>query len=187
MQDSTSQQIIIDSDYSRNAALKGAEIPDDIKRDLVILTVQYYSFDKRLHQGQLVINKELSNDLTKIFNTIKQKRFPVAKVIPIVRYNWNDEKSMEDNNTSAFNYRFIAGTKKLSNHSYGTAIDINPLFNPYIRKDLHQPKGTEYNPEKPGTITENSFLIREFKKLGWEWGGEWKDRKDYQHFEKVLK
>lgn len=37
----------------------------------------------------------------------------------------NDNKSMSANNTSAFNYRVISGTKKLSNHSYGLAIDIN--------------------------------------------------------------
>lgn len=187
MQDSTSQKIIKDSDYSFEEATRGAEIPKEIKKNLVLINVQYYSFDNKLHQGQLVVNKGLSNDLLKIFNLIKLERFPVAKVIPIVRYNWDDEKSMEDNNTSAFNYRFVAGTQKLSHHSYGTAIDINPLFNPYIRKDLHQPKGSEYNPSKPGTITDDSFLVREFKKLGWEWGGSWNDRKDYQHFEKVLK
>ena len=187
MQDTTSDQIIVDSDYNIAEALKGIEVPQSIKKDLVILDVQYFSFDNKLHQGQLVIHKDLAEDLTKIFKSIKQKKFPVAKVIPIVHYEWNDEKSMEDNNTSSFNYRFIAGTEKLSNHSFGTAIDINPMLNPYIRKDLHQPAGSEYHPERPGTITMNSFLVKEFKDLGWEWGGYWKDRKDYQHFEKSVK
>lgn len=184
MNDSTSEKLIVDSDYSLEEALKGIEIPSDVRKDLVIVKVQYYSFDDNLHQGQVVISQKLKNDIEKIFTIIKNERFPVDKVIPIVHYNWNDERSMEDNNTSAFNYRFIAGTKKLSNHSFGTAIDINPLLNPYIRKDLHQPEGSVYDSAKPGTITENSFLVKEFKKLGWDWGGDWKDRKDYQHFEK---
>ena len=186
MKDTTSEKIIIDSDYNLDEALKGITIPPEIKRNLVLINVQYYSFDNKLHQGQLVVHKLVSEDLIGIFRIIKDKKFPVEKVIPIVHYNWDDEKSMEDNNTSAFNYRFIAGTKKLSNHSYGTAIDINPLYNPYIRKDLHQPVGSVYNPKKKGTLTENSFLVKAFKSSGWQWGGDWKDRKDYQHFEKPI-
>ncbi len=184
MNDSTSENIIVDSDYSLEQAVNGIDIPHEIRKNLVIIDVQYYSFDSKLHQGQVVVSKDLSSDIEKIFAKIKNEKFPVAKAIPIVYYGWNDEKSMEDNNTSAFNYRFIAGTKKLSNHSFGTAIDINPLLNPYIRKDLHQPKGSVYNPSRPGTITKNSFLVNEFRKLGWDWGGNWKDRIDYQHFEK---
>ncbi len=187
MNDTTSNKIIIDSDYSIDEALNGIILPPEIKENLVLIQVQYYSFDNRLHQGQIILHKELSNDLIKIFESIRDRQFPVAKVIPIVYYGWDDEKSMEDNNTSAFNYRFIAGTKKLSNHSSGRAIDINPLLNPYIRKDLHQPKGSVYDPDRKGTIIKNSFLVNEFRQLGWDWGGDWKDRKDYQHFEKVLK
>lgn len=187
MNDTTSNQVIIDSDYSIDEALNGIALPPGIKENLMLIEVQYYSFDKKLHQGQLVIHKDLCNDLIKIFKCIRDEHFPVAKVIPIVHYNWDDEKSMEDNNTSAFNYRFIAGTKKLSNHSKGMAIDINPLFNPYIRQELHQPKASVYDPERNGTITKSSFLVREFKQLGWDWGGSWKDRKDYQHFEKITK
>ncbi len=186
MKDTTSGNIIIDSDYNIDDALEGILIPPEIKKDLILIEVQYYSFDDKLHQGQLVINKLLRSDLIKIFKKIKEERFPIGKAVPIVSYNWNDEKSMEDNNTSAFNYRFIAGTKKLSNHSYGTAIDINPLFNPYIRKDLHQPEGSVYNPARRGTITGDSFLVKEFKLMGWDWGGNWVNKKDYQHFEKEV-
>ena len=184
MNDSTSDKVIVDSDYNLEDALQGINIPAEIKKDLVLVEVQYYSNDGKLHQGQLVISKELRSDVAKIFEIIKKEKFPVAKVIPIVRYDWDDEKSMEDNNSSGFNYRFVAKTKKLSNHSFGKAIDINPLLNPYIRKDLHQPEGSVYDPSRPGTITKNSFLVNEFNKLGWEWGGDWSKSKDYQHFEK---
>ncbi len=187
MNDSTFEKVIIDSDYSLAEALEGIAVPPAIRNNLVIIDVQYYSFDDKLHRGQVVISKNLSRDIEKIFAVIKTKKFPVAKAIPIFFYNWEDEKSMEDNNTSAFNYRFIAGTKKLSNHSFGTAIDINPLLNPYLRKGLHQPEGSVYDPSRQGTITKNSFLVNEFRKLGWDWGGNWTDRKDYQHFEKPAK
>ena len=44
----------------------------------------------------------------------------------------DDELSMEDNNTSAFNCREIPGTGPWSQHAFGRAIDLNPLLNPYI-------------------------------------------------------
>ncbi len=184
MKDSTSEKVIVDSDYSLAEALDGIIIPPAVKKSLIIINVQYYSFDGKIHQGQVVISEDLKSDIEKIFKEIQREKFPIAKAIPIVYYGWDDEKSMEDNNTSAFNYRVIAGTKKLSNHSFGTAIDINPLLNPYIRKDLHQPRGSVYNPSRSGTISNNSLLVKAFRTLGWDWGGDWKDRKDYQHFEK---
>jgi hypothetical protein len=187
MQSKSDEGIIIDSDYTLEDALTGIKIPEAIKKNLRIVAVSYFSFDNKEHQGQLVIHKNLVSDIKFVFNMIKEKRFPISKVIPIVKYNWDDEQSMKDNNTSAFNYRFIIGTKKLSNHCFGTAIDINPLLNPFIRKDLIQPEGALYDPHKDGTIEGNSFIVKEFKKLGWTWGGDWKDRKDYQHFEKKLK
>ena len=177
--------VIIDCSYSFTEAVSNLDFPNDIKNNLIILTVRYYSFEDKLHQGQIVINKNLEEDIKSIFKLIEEKRFKVAKVIPIVFYNWSDEKSMLDNNTSAFNYRFIAGTKKLSNHSTGKAIDINPFLNPQVFKDKVYPNSAKYNPKVEGTITADLFLVNEFKKMGWSWGGDWKDSKDYQHFEKM--
>ena len=177
--------VIIDCSYSFTEAVSNLDFPNDIKNNLIILTVRYYSFEDKLHQGQIVINKNLEEDIKSIFKLIEEKRFKVAKVIPIVFYNWSDEKSMLDNNTSAFNYRFIAGTKKLSNHSTGKAIDINPFLNPQVFKDKVYPNSAKYNPKVEGTITADLFLVNEFKKMGWSCGGDWKDSKDYQHFEKM--
>lgn len=177
-------EILIDADYTLDEALEGIDIPGWIRNELTLVNVEYYSFDDKLHRGQIVIHKELAKDIEEVFELIKEKRFPVAKVIPIVKYNWSDEKSMLDNNTSAFNYRVVKGTNRLSNHAYGRAIDINPFQNPYIRNNYISPKGSSYNPNKPGTITKDSFLVKEFKKRGWTWGGDWKTLKDYQHFEK---
>ena len=177
-------EIIIDCNFSLKAALNGKNIPEYIKKDLRILSVQYFSFDDKLHQGQSIIHKNLVNDLKQIFSLIKKIKFPIAKVIPIVKYNWNDEKSMEDNNTSAFNYRFVKGTNKLSYHAKGRAIDINPKLNPQVRKKIKVPKNSNYNSITPGTLFNDSPIVKEFKKLGWRWGGNWRSVKDYQHFEK---
>lgn len=186
MSDNDASEIIIDSDFSDETAISGTNAPEEIRKNLRLITVQYYSFDNKLHKGQIVIHKSLTDDVKSLFNIIKEQKFPVARVIPIVKYRWDDQKSMSDNNTSAFNYRFITGTNKLSYHSFGMAIDINPLLNPYIKDDRVLPEEAEYDPAIKGTITKNSFLVKEFKKLGWAWGGDWKDRKDYQHFEKKL-
>ncbi len=147
MSDVDTNKIIIDSDYKHEDAINGTDIPNEIRENLRLISVQYYSFDNKLHEGQLVIHKDLAEEIKSVFNIIKEKKFPVAKVIPIVKYEWDDQKSMEDNNTSAFNYRFISGTSKLSNHSFGCAIDINPLLNPYIRENTIKPEGSIYNPQ----------------------------------------
>jgi len=182
--DDSSSAVIIDANYTFDEAMKGINIPGFIKDSLELVTVQYYGFDGLLHQGQLLVKNELVNDIVDIFNFIKKTKFPVEKVIPIVKYNWSDDKSMEENNTSAFNYRFISGTKILSKHAQGEAIDINPRQNPYIKNGSCSPEGSVYDVNKKGTINSNSELVREFTERGWEWGGDWKSLKDYQHFQK---
>ena len=181
---SDTSKIIIDSNCSLKEALSGMTIPPGIKRLLAIVDIYYYSFDHKIHKGQIVINKDLINDIKEIFNKIKEEKFPIEKVIPIYRYNWSDEASAEDNNTSAFNYRRVKGTKILSNHASGKAIDINPKLNPQIKNNKIFPDDASYSPKVPGTISPGSFLVKTFLVKGWKWGGNWKHLKDYQHFEK---
>jgi hypothetical protein len=182
-----SLEVIIDSDLTFEQSVSGINAPAEIIRNLELVEVKYYSFDKKIHQGQLVIHKSLSKDIQEIFEQILKNKFLVEKVIPIIKYNWSDEESMRDNNTSAFNYRFIRGTKILTAHGNGSAIDINPFLNPHIKKGKAIPEGAEYNPQKEGTITAESFLVKEFRKRGWQWGGNWRSSKDYQHFQKKIR
>ncbi|GAB4295538.1 MAG: M15 family metallopeptidase [Ignavibacteriaceae bacterium] len=179
-------ELIIDSDLTIEEALQGKTLPKKIKDSLTLIDVEYYSFDGKLHRGQVVIHKSVAQDITEIFDIIKKTGFPIEKVIPISQYNWSDEASMQDNNTSAFNYRFISGSKILSMHAQGLAIDINPKLNPYIKNHLIAPEGASYNTMIPGTIDDTSRIVAEFKIRGWQWGGDWKKLKDYQHFEKRL-
>lgn len=129
----------------------------------MLLNVEYYSFDSKLHRGQIVLHKNVEKDIKEIFEIIRIIKFPVSKVIPIAKYKWSDEDSMNDNNTSAFNYRKVKGQKILSAHSYGLAIDINPEQNPHIKRNIVQPANGKYDINSAGTILKNSRIVQEFK------------------------
>jgi hypothetical protein len=181
--------MIVDSSLTLEEALfQKYEIvpPKEILKEQRIIEVEYFSFDRELHRGQIVINAKLVNEIKEVFNLIKEIKFPIQSAIPIgdLRFLNDDDKSIYANNTSAFNYRFIARTKKISNHSYGKAIDINPLINPYFKGDYIFPPDGQYIPGNPGVIVKDDPIYSLFTRLGWEWGGNWSDRKDYQHFEK---
>jgi len=180
------KSVIVDSRLSFPEALAGIGAPLAIIDFLSLLEVMYYSFDGRLHQGQLVVHGRLREELREIFTILQDRHFPLGKVIPIVHYGWSDEASMADNNTSAFNYRLIAGTDRLSNHARGLAIDINPGQNPVIYPDGRSlPPGVVYAPEEPGTIIPEGPVLMAFLSRGWRWGGYFDQIKDYHHFEKA--
>lgn len=183
---------VVDSNMSLKEALLQnplMQAPQEIMEGLSLVSVQYYSFDRHLHEGQIVVDRRLEDDVRKIFKTIVLEKFPVQAVVPSSdsRYMWDDNLLMNANISSAFNYRTIAGTPKLSLHALGQAIDINPLLNPYIGVTGNvSPEGATYDINRIGTIREDSFLVKLCNDLGWTWGGHWQDRKDYQHFEKRL-
>lgn len=184
------RQIIIDSNYALEDILRQRQsmpAPKKILKRQRLVNVLYYSFDKKLHKGQIVVDVSLVNDIEGAFDLIYKIKFPVQSVISIIdrRFMSNDDKSMSFNNSSGFNYRTISRTVKLSNHAFGRAIDINPFLNPFIG-DFIQPEGATYDPSVPGTITKDGKIVNYFKKRGWTWGGVWIDRKDYMHFEKPL-
>ena len=172
--------IIIDCNYTFDEAIAGIEIPKSIIKQLTLIEVEYYSFDEKLHHGQIIGNQKAAKDIKEIFEFIKSTKFPVAKVIPVVKYNWSDEASMNDNNTSCFNYRIVKGFKVLSSHSYGKAIDINPVQNPHIKGKVITPVTGKYDIKQAGTLIKDSGIVKEFVKRGWQWGGRWRSSKDYK-------
>jgi peptidoglycan LD-endopeptidase CwlK len=176
---------IIDSDMTFEQAIDGTKAPKKVIDELILLNVRYYSTDGKLHQGQLVIHKDVKEDVTAIFNLIESTKLTVEKVIPIVKYRWSDDASMLDNNTSAFCYRNIAGTNRLSNHSFGKAVDINPFFNPVVYPDGRvSPKGAVYDTTRAGTLTESNIIVKEFLNRGWRWGRKFSKYADNHHFDK---
>ncbi|OHA47116.1 MAG: hypothetical protein A3A80_01715 [Candidatus Terrybacteria bacterium RIFCSPLOWO2_01_FULL_44_24] len=185
------EDIIVDSAFTLEQALKQRQelpVPEEILERQRIVEVLYYSFDDKLHKGQIVVDTSLAVDVKGAFDLIKRIKFPVYSVIPIVDklFLYDDEKSMSLNNSSGFNYRMIAKTNKLSNHAFGRAIDINPAINPYIREDYRYPEGVEYDSNLPGAMTADGKVVKYFKMHGWAWGGDWTDTKDYMHFEKPI-
>ena len=191
----TAKHPIIDSRMTEREAFDGLDpkCPDEIRARQRLVAVKYYSTDGQVHQGQLVVDRELVKDVRRVFALALKEKFPVYSVIPISdkRFRkdgrWDDELSMEANNTSAFNYREVTGGGRLSNHAYGRAVDINTFFNPYVKGDLVLPHGATYDPKVAGTFTADSPVVREFQRLGWTWGGTWASPRDFQHFEKPTK
>ncbi|HUH65871.1 MAG TPA: M15 family metallopeptidase [Syntrophales bacterium] len=175
---------IIDSNMTLTEAIAGTGAPDDLIERLCLIDVRYTSFDGRVHKGQLIIHGDVKKDIIDIFKHIEEMTFPLLKVVPIVHYDWSDDRSMADNNTSAFNYRVVQGTERLSNHAFGKAIDINPYLNPVIDVDGRiDPPGASYIPGNAGTLYDSHPLVREFLKRGWRWGGHFRPKYDYHHFD----
>ena len=169
---------------------EGCTVP---RQELRYLKVLHYNADGKIQLGEMVCHKDISDDLADIFHNLFKVRYPIERMMLIDNYDADDEASMNANNTSCFNFRRIAGTKRLSKHSLGKAIDINPLYNPYVRK---RADGTLVVNPKAGKryanrsldfnykITHNDICHKEFVRHGFVWGGSWRTRKDYQHFEK---
>jgi peptidoglycan LD-endopeptidase CwlK len=179
------EEIIVDSALSFSEAIEGTNAPLEIVDSLSLLDVFYYSFDSRRHQGQIIVNNDLEDDVYEIFALIEKIQFPVGRVIPIVAYQWDDHNSMADNNSSSFNFRVIEGTTKLSLHSFGRAVDINPTQNPVIYPNgVVAPEDAKYSSAKAGTFNAKNPVVQEFIQRGWHWGGNFDQPKDYHHFEK---
>lgn len=162
-------------------------------KDLRYVKVLHYGFDGKVKKGELVVNKKIAKKIVRIFYELYQKKYPIQKMKLIDQYNANDERSMRANNSSAFNYRKISGSSRLSNHAYGFAIDINPRINPWVKGNKVSPSnGKVYRQRKTKKckgkyrkymIHKNDSIYKIFKKYGFSWGGDWKSSKDYQHFE----
>lgn len=181
-------KIIIDSKLTFNESISNIDIPKDIKDSLVLLDIDYISTDDRIHRGQILVNKSVESEVKQFFKLLLEEKFPINKMIPVVKYGWDDDKSMADNNTSGFNYRVIAGSKKLSKHSYGGAIDINPRWNPVIYSDGKvSPPGAVRDETRQGVFKNTMNAVKYLKQKGWEWGGNYTSFKDWHHFDKDIK
>ena len=177
--------VIVDSGMDFSGAIAGTAAPREVLETLCLIDVHYAGLDGRHHRGQLVIHRDLAADVGEIFALMEGLKFPVAGAVPIVRYGWSDEASVAANNTSAFNYRVVAGTDRLSRHATGRAVDINPRLNPAIYVDGRiAPAEGLYRPGIPGTLTGEDSVVSAFLERGWRWGGHFNHVRDYHHFEK---
>ncbi|MDD5711277.1 MAG: M15 family metallopeptidase [Smithellaceae bacterium] len=179
-------KIILDSEMSFSDAVAQTSAPWEVIETLSLLSVDYYSFDGMIHRGQLVLHRELISDVREIFSRAIAIKFPIGQCVPIVAYGWDDETSMKANNTSAFNYRLVAGTNRLSLHALGRAIDINPLLNPAVYDDGRiSPEGAVYEAGRNGVLSPDYPPCQDFLGLGWRWGADLDGLRDYHHFYKT--
>lgn len=148
--------------------------------------VDYWGYDGAAHRGDLIVAASVASKVADAFGDLYAARFQVRRIHPVQRYGSNDDASMAANNTSAFNCRPITGGTGWSEHAYGTAIDLNPIQNPYVTRSgtVLPPEGRPWadrGARVPGMIHEGGPVHTAFASIGWEWGGSWTNPKDYQH------
>jgi hypothetical protein len=155
--------------------------------DLRLVRARHHGFDGRVRTGRLVVHRDVAPAMLRVLRRLYAARFPIRRMVPVDAYGGSDFRSIEADNTSAFNCRFVDGTRRWSNHAYGRAIDVNPIENPYVTSagTTSHPRSVPYlrrTPAAPGLALEGGPLVRAFDAEGWGWGGRWDGAKDYQHF-----
>jgi len=174
--------------------ISGVSFGEDTPFDhsfLTYLTISHVGFDGESHVGHMIVAAEIGDEVLDIFRDIYEAHFPIYQMRLIDYFNADDALSLEANNSSAFNFRYIAGTTIISRHGFGLAIDINPIQNPYIRGDNIKPAaGAAYldrDDIRPGMIIKGDPVYTAFISRGWIWGGDWTVPRDYHHFERALR
>lgn len=142
-------------------------------------------FDGEVHAGVLIVDSQWAEAVAGTFDGLLEAGFPIKSVRPVSDYNADDDRSMADNNTSGFNCRPVGGSNRWSQHSYGLAIDINPIQNPYVHDGVVEPPAghqfVDRSSGAAGLIVEGDAVVGVFDTIGWKWGGRWSEP-DYQHF-----
>jgi hypothetical protein len=188
----------VELDDNVKARITGMSYPADDSNsaihyaDLRYLRILHYDFAGAVHEGELIVHRSLADEVLTIFYELYKAKYSLTSVNLVDNYGepGDDNVSMAANNTSAFNYRFVTGTRTLSRHSYGAAVDINPMLNPYLVGDRIAPEnGAEYadrSRDFAGKIDHDDLCYQLFIAHGWSWGGDWNVDKDYQHFSKKI-
>jgi hypothetical protein len=156
--------------------------------DLRRVQLTHWGFDGIRHQGELIVHKDVAPSVVAVFRTVYSVRFPIRMMRRVDHFGADDNASMAADNTSAFNCRPITGsTNGFSAHSYGRAIDLNTVENPYVKDTTVLPPSgrafTNRANERAGMIRHGDRIWRAFTAHGFQWGGDWNSLKDYQHFE----
>lgn len=174
------------------ARMRGKSYPEGATialSELRYLRLSYVDFDGAPQTGEMVCNAAIADDLVAIFRALYEAQYPICSILLVDEFGGSDDESMKADNTSCFNFRTVPGSKSLSRHAFGMAVDVNPLENPYINRSgvVMPAEGEPYvdrSRDFPHKITRDDLCCRLFLEHGFTWGGDWSDRKDYQHFEK---
>ncbi len=175
--------------------MRGKSFKDDCTlpvEELRYLHVLHKDLDGSTKEGEMICNRHIAEDLLEIFRELYDSGYPIEKMRLVDEYDAEDEASMADNNSSCFNFRTVSYSRNLSKHSYGLAVDINPLYNPYIKtvngmRSVEPANGVPYvdrSRDFPYKIEHpDDLCLKLFLEHGFQWGGYWQNSKDYQHFQ----
>ena len=174
--------------------MRGKSFKDDCtlpREDLRYLHVLHRDVRGETHEGEMIVNAHIADDMLDILEGLYEAGYPIEKIRLVDEYGADDEASMEDNNSSCFNFRLIPYTSRVSKHGLGLAVDINTLYNPYTkivdgRRIIQPATGEPYldrDAEFDYKIDRGDPCHRLFTEHGFEWGGDWDGVKDWQHFE----
>jgi hypothetical protein len=161
-------------------------------RDLRLLTLRYWGFDGKVHEGPMVVNRAVAGQVISVFGRLFQARFPIQQLHLAVQYiPGEDDPNDTRNYTGSFNCRPVVtahgARSNWSQHAYGLAIDINPIQNPYVASDgyvrnNHARRYRDRSLRRTGMIHSGDAVVRAFADVGWSWGGSWSGNRDYMHF-----
>ncbi|MEU9193339.1 M15 family metallopeptidase [Streptomyces hundungensis] len=154
---------------------------------LRLVQMNHWGFDDQVHRGELVVRERAVAPLLEVFGRALQAKFPIRQMRVMAEFDGDDEAAMAADNTSAFNCRAVTGDPShVSEHSYGDAVDINTLENPYVdvNEEVYPEAGAAYldrSQQAKGMIHPGDVITHAMSEAGWQWGGRW-DPPDYQHF-----
>jgi hypothetical protein len=155
-------------------------------RDLRLLRLSHRGFDGSVRTGHLIVHRDVAREVVGVFRRLYEAGFRIRRMVPVDAYGGSDFRSIEADNTSAFNCRFVEGTRRWSEHAYGRALDLNPIENPYVSggRTSHRASVPYLDRSRRwrGMAYEGGAAVRAFDAIGWGWGGRWTSVQDYQHF-----
>jgi hypothetical protein len=175
----------VKEDMMGNSWHPGCPVPI---RQLRLLTLRHWGYDGDVHTGRLVVRRGQAEEVLGAMSRLFDVGFPIKRMQRVDRFGGSDRRSMNHNNTSAFNCRTVTGpSEEWSRHAYGTAIDLNPVQNPYVSSSgqVLPKRGRPFvdrTRDHPGMIHAGDVVVDAFADIGWEWGGAWSSIKDYMHF-----
>jgi poly-gamma-glutamate synthesis protein (capsule biosynthesis protein) len=153
--------------------------------ELAYVVVDHVTFDGGAAGGELVVAVALAPRALELFRRLWRLGFPIRQLRLVDDFGASDDASMAADNSSAFNFRVVAGTDTLSQHALGRAIDINPVENPWRRTRRIDPEAgrafADRRDVRPGMFVRPGPVVAALDELGWEWGGDWRHAFDDHH------
>ncbi len=175
---------VVDCRFDRDSAI-GRATPKALAATLETPVVGYVGFDGKRHMGQIVCERGVCKELVEWFSRMESVGFPFRSVCPVSMYGMSDSASMAADNTYCFAQRGIWGSREISWHAQGRALDVNPQENPALKRGRTIPANGRWLPGTPGTLSDTSIAVKSLRAIGWKWGAHWRRVQDRHHFQKV--